>query len=122
MDNYNSRRSTYEYEDVPSQASFDGSPRRRKKGNLWFAAGIVTGIIGCLVVSGIALAAGGGSLGGNKTGSTNSTLDSQTLEKLGVLEHYIDTYYLDADTLTADQKRDGLYKGLFASLGDPYSA
>lgn len=122
MDNY-SGRSTYDYEDTaPAQDPFDAAPRRKQKGKLWFAAGIVTGIIGCLVISGIAFASGAaGKVGGSAPGGTGSTLDSGTLEKLGVLEQYIDTYYLDADSLTADQKRDGLYKGLFSSLGDPYS-
>lgn len=120
MDHY-SRSS--EYEDIPSSGASQGAaPRRKKKGNLWFAGGIVTGIVGTLVLSGVVMASSGGSFSGSfLPGGKSATLDNATLEKLSVLEQYIDAYYLDADTLTAEQKREGLYKGLFSALGDPYS-
>lgn len=42
------------------------------------------------------------------------------LQKLGVLEKYIDKFYLN--DLTADAYEDGLYKGLISSLDDKYAA
>lgn len=43
-----------------------------------------------------------------------------TLQKLGVLEKYIDKFYLN--DLTADAYEDGLYKGLISGLHDKYAA
>lgn len=44
----------------------------------------------------------------------------ETLQKLGVLERYIDRYYLN--DLEAEDYADGLYKGLISSLDDRYAA
>ncbi|MBR3771124.1 MAG: S41 family peptidase [Clostridium sp.] len=44
----------------------------------------------------------------------------QTLQKLGLLERYIDRFYLN--DLEADDYADGLYKGLVSSLDDRYAA
>lgn len=44
---------------------------------------------------------------------------SQVMQKIGILEKYIDTYYLEE----VDESRyaDGIYKGLVDSLGDKYA-
>lgn len=44
----------------------------------------------------------------------------ETLQKLGVLERYIDKFYLN--DLEAEEYADGLYKGLISSLDDKYAA
>ena len=40
---------------------------------------------------------------------------------LKLLEQYIDAYYYKSDEVTAQQRQDGMYKGLLESLGDVYS-
>lgn len=44
---------------------------------------------------------------------------SQVMQKVGILEKYIDTYYLEE--VDEDQYADGIYKGLIDSLGDKYA-
>lgn len=53
--------------------------------------------------------------------SSGSAINSATIQKLQMLEEQIDQNYYQADSLTKEQKADGLYKGLFESLNDPYS-
>ena len=50
----------------------------------------------------------------------NSALDSNTIVKLQVLEQTIDRYFFLHD-VTDEEMRNGLFKGLLASLDDPYS-
>lgn len=47
-------------------------------------------------------------------------IDADTIKKLEKLENAIDTYYYGEEVSAQDQ-REGIYKGLVASLGDPYS-
>lgn len=56
------------------------------------------------------------------TGSEKITNQERryTLRKLGLLEKYIDKFYLN--DLTADKYEDGLFKGLISSLDDRYAA
>lgn len=89
-----------------------------------FAKGLIAGIIGTLCVS-LALAAallfwnarhagtGGGSVPANLV---DSAVKSKVNELAAIIEEY---YYEDVDV---QGMADGLYKGLFDSLGDPYSA
>lgn len=50
----------------------------------------------------------------------NSALDSNTIVKLQALEQTIDRYFF-LHEVTDEEMRNGLYKGLLASLDDPYS-
>lgn len=78
--------------------------------------GILVGFIGGIGVSVLAgaflLFTGNLSLGLSKE-------QSRVLQKVGVLEEYIDTYYLEE--VDEDQYADGIYKGLMESLGDEYA-
>ncbi len=56
-------------------------------------------------------------IAGSRTGAVNQ----ETQDKIQTLEYLIDRYYIDAENVTAEQKRDGIYKGLIYSLGDIYS-
>lgn len=49
-----------------------------------------------------------------------SVVSTDTIQKMRTIEEIIDTYYY-GDTVTAQELQNGVYKGMMASLGDPYS-
>ena len=55
------------------------------------------------------------------TAGRSSAITQETQKKVETLEYLIDRYYIDAENVTAEQKQDGIYKGLIYSLGDIYS-
>ena len=57
---------------------------------------------------------------GNISTKDGSAIDSSVVKKLQALEDVIDRYYYLGE-VTDEQLQDGLYKGLFQALGDPYS-
>lgn len=93
-----------------------------------FAKGVVTGIAGTLCVflllgaaglfwlQGRISTGGGISYGGASVSLVDNSVRAKINELTAVIEEY---YYEDVD---AQDLADGLYKGLFASLEDPYSA
>ena len=85
--------------------------------------GLIIGILMTVIVVGIFFAAGSSvSLpSGGKTGSGETAVDDAAIDKLKLLEQYIDAYYYKSDEVTAQQRQDGMYKGLLESLGDVYS-
>lgn len=93
----------------------------KKKGGrtaLFFVLGLVIGILAVIIVIGVVL----GLRGANADYSEESSVvNSQTMDKLEVLEKYIENYYYKADEVTVSQEEDGVYKGLLESLDDPYS-
>lgn len=58
---------------------------------------------------------------GTTSVTTGSAVNTHSLAKLKELEGVIDEYYYHSDTLSQEQKENGLYKGLMESLEDPYS-
>ena len=48
-------------------------------------------------------------------------MDDDTIEKLEALEQVIDKYYYKDEDIDAEEMTEGMYAGLVASLGDPYS-
>lgn len=53
-------------------------------------------------------------------GGTNSAFDTgETMEKIGLIERYIDSFYLEE--VDEDKVQDGIYRGLVSGLGDPFS-
>ena len=55
----------------------------------------------------------------SKLASTSSFIDEKTLEKIDVLEKYIDTYYYE--DVDDEDLENGLYYGLMSGVGDPYT-
>lgn len=49
-----------------------------------------------------------------------SIVTADTIQKMRTIEEVIDTYYY-GDEVTSGQLQDGVYKGMIATLGDPYS-
>ena len=101
---------------------------RRAGGGRFFAGGLLAGAALTLAVGGLVLAEqqlGWFGLAQGVPGASfdesASAINSDSVYKLQLLEESIDEYYYKSDELTAEQKEDGMYKGLLASLGDPYS-
>ena len=91
-----------------------------------FSKGVITGVLSTLGVAALLAAAavfwlqGRFSTGGTYEGVSANIVDSSVRSKINDLTAVIKAYYYeeaDEEDLT-----EGLYKGLFASLGDPYSA
>lgn len=83
-----------------------------------FITGVLVGassaVFLILVTSVLVLGKGNFIVGGSSSKETTAVI-----KKISLLEQYIDTYYL-RDT-KKEQYADGIYKGLLASLKDPYS-
>ncbi|MDE7311402.1 MAG: S41 family peptidase [Eubacterium sp.] len=91
-----------------------------------FSKGFFTGVAVTLCVAALFAAAGifwlqgRFSTGGSYEGVSANLVDSSVRSKINDLTALIKAYYMeDADD---EELTEGLYKGLFASLGDPYSA
>ena len=55
----------------------------------------------------------------SKLASSSSFIDEKTLEKIDVLEKYIDTYYYE--DVDDEDLENGLYYGIMSGVGDPYT-
>ena len=96
------------------------------KKHLGFAAGIIVGLLGACIIVIAALGVKGikNIVGGTafSASSNDLLLNNDVTGKLNFLNNIIDEKYLTySDDLGSISKADGLYKGLFESLGDPYS-
>ncbi|WP_130836356.1 S41 family peptidase [Lachnoclostridium sp. Marseille-P6806] len=123
--------------DGRGQNSVPGEGRKRPgMGARFFIAGILTGVLICLL--GGAYAAGAllhsGKLSWEGTGgmaalpsepsetrTPGSAVRSESIRKLRQIEELIDSVYYYADDTSREQKESGLYRGLMESLEDPYS-
>lgn len=100
----------------------------RGSGKGLFIGGMITGLACALFVLAIvyiSLYVQGGvdshfNTLGNIAGKEGSAIDANVVKKLQALEDVIDRYYYLGE-VTDEELQDGLYKGLFQALGDPYS-
>ena len=122
-ENWNDNR----YEPDPQaqpRPEWDTRPAPAGRGNTGFWKGLLAGLLAAALVAGLAagvsLIRTRTSYAGDQT-SGESVLDAETIEKVHLLEQYIDECYLDEDQLTEEQMESGIYKGLLEALGDPYS-
>ena len=136
MEEQNEVRESGQRRYVSTGGGMDGSNRRSG-----FLPGVCVGILVAFIAVGILFAlrggsgsASGGTAGQNqagpsglsgfsgKTGSSNGTaVNDQTVQKLKLLEQYVDYYYYKNAEITDEQEENGLYKGLLDSLGDIYT-
>ena len=101
-------------------------PRRRRSG---FLPGLLVGFLAAVIVVGIFFALFGNSSGGSglslssasSGGSGGNAVDAQAVNKLKLLEQYIDYYYYKSDEVSKEDMQNGMFKGLVDSLGDVYS-
>ncbi|MGN0142982.1 MAG: S41 family peptidase [Roseburia sp.] len=122
-------------EDNSSQMEGNSFPMEgRKKKKSRFGWGILTGVLGTVLVSGVALnvfcqVTGTkiyvmGATNGTETGvevdtSGSGLLDQSTMDKINELATYIDYYYYN--DVDEQELRDGLYTGLLEGVDDKYS-
>lgn len=83
---------------------------------------MLTGFLVAVIAVGIffALTGGGGQMAVQSSGP-DSAVNKDSVNKLSVLEQYLDRYYYKSSEITKEDKETGIYKGLFESLGDVYS-
>jgi carboxyl-terminal processing protease len=98
-------------------------PRRRRSG---FLPGLLVGFLIAVIAVGIFFALRGGSAAGlapvlSSGSAGNNAVDEAAVNKLKLLEQYIDYYYYKSDEVSKADMQDGMYKGLLNSLGDVYS-
>ena len=91
-----------------------------------FLPGVLVGILVAIIAVGIlfAVTGSGGGLPGAASsyiGADGSAVNEESINKLSVLEQYIDYFYYKSSEITEEEKENGMYKGLFESLGDVYS-
>lgn len=89
-----------------------------------FWQGMLSGVLGTLLIFLLVLGVGNIAFGGVTvvTGANTQALGENTssvLSKMNLLKEYMEQYFMeDVDT---DKLVDGVYKGMFESLEDPYS-
>ena len=94
------------------------SPKRKKKKKKGFSCLAALVMIALVFIAGIAI--GRTSNPVTITGISGSDMDTgQIMEKIGLIESYIDKFYLE--DVDEDKVEDGIYHGLVSGLGDPYS-
>ena len=83
---------------------------------------MLAGILVTVIAVGafFALSGGGGQMAVQSSGS-DSAVNRESVNKLSVLEQYLDRYYYKSSEITREDKENGIYKGLFESLEDVYS-
>ena len=123
MDEYNEVRESGQRRYVSTGGRNGG------RGRGGFLPGVLVGILVAVIAVGILFAlrggtalASGGKTGNHKTGESGGTSSGENaIEKIRLLEQYIDFYYYKSSEVTAEQKENGIYKGLLDSLGDVYT-
>lgn len=105
-----------------------GKESEKKRRSRDFLRGLITGMLiisllfACVCTGGVlyrlykARAVGVSAQGGRESVVTNDTF-----EKMKVIEDAVSTYYYYEDKVDAEEMREGIYKGMIDSLGDPYS-
>ncbi|MCM1135925.1 MAG: S41 family peptidase [Clostridium sp.] len=111
-----------------TEERLDRPENGRKKHSREFWNGIIVGVL-CMsliltgVYSGITLyrlvKIGRTDVEASGVGAENSIAD--TVQKMKVIEEAIDDYYFYGDEVTPEEIHEGVYKGMIAALGDPYS-
>ena len=107
---------------ISSGGESDGGRRNRNGRRGGFIPGLITGVLAALIAVGIFFAVSGGKPAGAIPGTNaDSAVNDESMGKLSVLEQYIDYYYYKSSEVSKEDRENGMYKGLFESLGDVYS-
>ena len=119
----NQRSYEYEYErEYPDTDGRNGGGRDKHR---WrgFLPGVLAGILVAVIAVGILFSVTGGAYnaGNPADAGSGSAVNKVSMNKLSVLEQYIDRYYYKSSDITKEERENGIYRGLFESLGDPYS-
>ena len=119
----------YEQHQAPAPSQFPYPPAggRNNKGGGIFLLGLLVGVMiavlaGGTVYVGTKLYRLSEARSANADGTADGKLvDDDTIEKLEALEQVIDKYYYKDEDIDVEEMTEGMYSGLVASLGDPYS-
>ncbi|MDE7130897.1 MAG: S41 family peptidase [Lachnospiraceae bacterium] len=115
---------------VPPQYPYPPAGGQNSKGGGVFLLGLLVGVIITALVGSCAyvgtrlyhLAGSRSAKTASADGSAgNSLVNDDTLEKLEALEEVIGEYYYKDEDIDVEEMTEGMYSGLVASLGDPYS-
>lgn len=117
------------YYSAPGQPAPGGTRGgERGSGKGLFLGGLVTGIAAALLVVAICYLGlyiqdtveGGQNVSSGAALEENSTVDEDVLAKMQALENTIRNYFY-LHEVTSEELQNGIYKGMLAALGDPYS-
>lgn len=115
---------------IPKQEP-EQNPGGKERGGKFFYCGLLTGMaVSLLIVCGVYLAnriqsrVNGANYAHSDSAENETALttaaDGEMLEKMQVIEAVIDAYFYQED-VDKEAMREGAYKGMVESLGDPYS-
>ena len=131
MDNYGySNNNNVINNGVENNLNPNGSKQEQNPTKGMFLVGLLTGIIiSSLVASAVfvgvktaGIIRGGRARETSAKGvSAQSVVNDDSITKLESIEKVIDQYYYKEEDISADAMIEGMYSGMVASLGDPYS-
>lgn len=131
MDNYGYSNSNNVINNgVENNLNPNGSKQEQNHTKGMFLVGLLTGIIiSSLVASAVfvgvktaGIIRGGRAKETSAKGvSAQSVVNDDSITKLESIEKVIDQYYYKEEDISADAMIEGMYSGMVASLGDPYS-
>lgn len=107
------------------QDDFKGTPEKTKKGYKFLIGFLVGFGLALFVVSGFNFIVSNKSQVNSKTTASSGTNEEQSIDfdavntKVDTIQEIIKQYYLE--NIDYDKLESGIYSGLVASLGDPYS-
>lgn len=119
--------SPYGQQPLPPQYPYPPAGGQNHRGGGIFLLGLLVGVItaafvGGTVYVGTKLHRLSEARSANADGTSGEALvDDDTIEKLEALEQVIDKYYYKDEDIDVEEMTEGMYAGLVASLGDPYS-
>lgn len=102
----------------------EGGIERMSRMDKKFWQGVLSGVLGTLLISLLVLGIGNIAFGGISvvTGANTQALGENTsavLSKMNLLKGYMEQYFMEE--VDTDKLDEGVYKGMFESLEDPYS-
>lgn len=104
----------------------NGTQQERHQTRVFFLIGLLVGVAVCaLAVSGVYVGIVLRSKSVRQTSAegavAESVVNDDSLLKLEAIEEVIDKYYYNEEDINANNMIEGMYAGMVASLGDPYS-
>jgi carboxyl-terminal processing protease len=125
-DNNYDNQSPYSQPSGPND--YPAQPPKRNGGGFWL--GLLLGvIITCLIGSGTFVGlrvaqlvkANRAQQASADAGGAESVINDESIAKVEAIEEVIDKYYYKDEDIDKDAMIEGMYSGIVASLGDPYS-
>ena len=126
MDNngYSNNNETNQGADINLYAN--ETQQERHQSRVFFLIGLLVGVAACAlavcgVYVGIVIRANSARQASAEGTVAESVVNDDSLTKLEAIEEVIDKYYYNEEDINANEMIEGMYAGMVASLGDPYS-